>query len=414
MSRRVVVTGMGAVTPIGIGIEAYWDGLSHGKSGGGLISYFDTEAFGVHIACEVKGFVPEEWIDPKDVGKTDPFVWFGMAAADMAVKESGILEIRDLDPTTVGVLIGSGIGGLQTIEANKELILEKGPRRITPFLIPMLIVNMASGMVSIRYGFKGPNTSVATACATGNHAIGEAYRLIQRGDANAMVAGGTEAAITPLGLAGFTNMKAFSRRNDDPEHASRPFDKDRDGFVAGEGAGVVVLEELEHAKARGAKIYAEVTGYNMTGDAFHMTAPEPNGEGAQRAMKLALKDAEKSPEDVDYINAHGTSTPMNDAMETRAIKGVFGDHAKKLKISSTKSMTGHLLGAAGGIEFIACCLAFEHNLIPPTINYQTPDPECDLDYTPNVGAEFNGNVAMSNGFGFGGHNAVVIAERFQG
>lgn len=414
MSRRVVVTGMGAVTPIGIGIQSYWEGLSTGKSGAGLITYFDTESFGVRIACEVKDFVPKEWMDEKDVDRTDPFVWFGMAAAEMAVRDSGLLELKDLDTTTVGVLIGSGIGGLQTIEANKVILLEKGPRRITPFLIPMLIVNMASGMVSIRYGFRGPNTSVATACATGNHAIGEAYRLIQRGDAEAMVAGGAEAAITPLGLAGFTNMKAFSKRNDDPLHASRPFDKDRDGFVAGEGAGVVVLEELEHAKARGAKIYAEMTGYAMTGDAFHMTAPEPNGEGAQRAMKLALKDAGRAPEEVDYINAHGTSTPMNDAMETRAIKGVFGDHAKKVAISSTKSMTGHLLGAAGGIEFIACCLAFEHNLIPPTINYETPDPDCDLDYTPNTAREFHGKVAVSNGFGFGGHNAVVVAERFLG
>ena len=414
MSHRVVVTGLGAVTPIGIGIDPYWEGLKNGSSGAGYISRFDTEKFGVRIACEIKDFVPEEWMDPKDVGKTDPFVWYALAAAHMAVEESGLCDIQGLDSTQIGVLIGSGIGGLQTIEANKELILEKGPRRITPFLIPMLIVNMASGMVSIRYGFKGPNTSVATACATGNHAIGEAYRLIQRGDATAMVAGGAESAITPLGLAGFTNMKAFSRRNDEPERASRPFDKDRDGFVAGEGAGVVVLEELEHAKARGAKIYAEMSGYAMTGDAFHMTAPEPNGEGAQRAMKQALKDAKRTPEDVSYINAHGTSTPMNDAMETRAIKGVFGDHAKQIPISSTKSMTGHLLGAAGGIEFIACCLAFEHDLIPPTINYETPDPDCDLDYTPNTPAEFKGNVAMSNGFGFGGHNAVVIAERFLG
>jgi 3-oxoacyl-[acyl-carrier-protein] synthase II len=310
-------------------------------------------------------------------------------------------------------LIGSGIGGLQTIEINKVILLEKGPRRITPFLIPMLIVNMASGVVSMRYGFKGPNLSIATACATGNHAIGEAYRIIQRGDAEAMVCGGAEAAITPLGLAGFTNMKAFSKRNEEPEKASRPFDKDRDGFVAGEGAGVVVLEELEFAQNRGAKILAEITGYGLSGDAFHMTAPDPDGDGAQRAMRMALKSSGREPSQVDYINAHGTSTPMNDAIETKAIKAVFGDWAFKIPVSSTKSMTGHLLGAAGGIEFVACCLMFERGKIPPTINYETPDPECDLDYVPNVCRDFSGDVCISNSFGFGGHNAVLVVERFR-
>ncbi len=414
MSVRVVVTGLGAVTPIGIGVEEFWEGLVNGKSGGCRISYFDPTAFATQVAAEVKGFKAEEWVPEKEVSRTDPFVWFGMAAAEMAVRDSGLAELPGLDPTRVGVLIGSGIGGLQTIESNKEILLAKGPRRITPFLIPMLIGNMASGMVSIRYGYKGPNMSIATACATGNHAIGEAARIIQRGEADIMLCGGAEAAITPLGLAGFTQMKAMSRRNEEPEKASRPFDKDRDGFVAGEGAGVVVIEELEHAKKRGAKIYAEVAGYGQSADAFHMTAPASDGEGAQSAMRNALEDARISPGQVDYINAHGTSTPMNDVIETAAIKSVFGGHAHKLKVSSTKSMTGHLLGAAGGIEFVACVLMFQHGAIPPTINYETPDPECDLDCVPNQAQEFHGDFCMSNGFGFGGHNAVLIARRFQG
>lgn len=414
MSVRVVVTGLGAVTPIGIGVEAYWEGLENGKSGGCLIDYFDPQAFSTRVAAEVKGFKPEEWVPEKEVSRTDPFVWFGMAAAEMAVRDSGLLDLQGLDPNRVGVLIGSGIGGLQTIESSKEILMAKGPRRITPFLIPMLIGNMASGMVSIRYGYKGPNMSIATACATGNHAIGEAGRLIQRGEADIMLCGGAEAAITPLGLAGFTQMKAMSRRNEEPAKASRPFDKDRDGFVAGEGAGVVVLEELEHAKRRGAKIYAELSGYGQSADAFHMTAPAADGEGAQTAMRKALEDAGITPGQVDYINAHGTSTPMNDAIETAAIKSVFGDHAYKLKVSSTKSMTGHLLGAAGGIEFVACVLMYQHGAIPPTINYETPDPDCDLDYVPNQAQEFHGDVCMSNGFGFGGHNAVLVTRRFKG
>jgi 3-oxoacyl-[acyl-carrier-protein] synthase II len=413
MSKRIVVTGMGVVTPIGTGLDAYWEGLSTGKSGGGLITKFETEPYPIRIAAEVKDFDPAAWMPEKDIERTDPYVHFAVAAAVQAVEQSGLDQIPNLDPTEVGVLIGSGIGGLQTTEANKIKLLEKGPRRISPFLIPMLIINMGSGVVSMRYGFKGPNLSVATACATGNHAIGEAAEIIRRGDAKAMVAGGAEAAITPLGLTGFTNMKAFSKRNEEPAKASRPFDRDRDGFVAGEGAGIVVLEDYEFAKARGAHILAELTGYGMSGDAFHMTAPDPDGDGAQRAMKLALKNAGRSPEEIDYINAHGTSTPMNDAIETKAIKAVLGEHAKKVRVSSTKSMTGHLLGAAGGIEFVACVLAFQHGLIPPTINYETPDPECDLDYTPNQAVEFSGNIAVSNSFGFGGHNAVLVVERFK-
>lgn len=414
MSVRVVVTGLGAVTPIGIGTDAFWEGLANGKSGGCRISYFDPAPFATQVAAEVKDFKAEDWVPEKEISRTDPFVWFGMAAAEMAMRDSGLKDLQGLDPTRAGVLIGSGIGGLQTIESSKEVLMAKGPRRITPFLIPMLIGNMASGMVSIRYGYKGPNMSIATACATGNHAIGEAARIIQRGEADIMLCGGAEAAITPLGLAGFTQMKAMSRHNDDPARASRPFDKDRDGFVAGEGAGVVVIEELEHARKRGARIYAEMAGYGQSADAFHMTAPASDGEGAQAAMRNALQDAGLSPDQVDYINAHGTSTPMNDAIETAAIKSVFGAHASKLQVSSTKSMTGHLLGAAGGIEFVACVLMFQHGAIPPTINYETPDPECDLDYVPNQAREFQGDVCMSNGFGFGGHNAVLVTRRFKG
>ncbi|MCG3196603.1 MAG: 3-oxoacyl-[acyl-carrier-protein] synthase 2 [bacterium] len=412
-SPRVVVTGLGAVTPIGIGVENFWRGLAEGKSGGGPITYFDASAFPTRIACELQGFNPKDWVPEKEIDRTDPFVWFAMAAAEMAVSECGLKD-AGYDPNDVGVLIGSGIGGLQTIENSKIVLVEKGPRRITPFLIPMLIGDMASGMVSIRYGFKGPNISIASACATGNHAIGEAYRMIQRGEAKVMVTGGAEAAITPLGLAGFTQMKAMSRRNEDPARASRPFDKGRDGFVAGEGAGVVVLEELEAARKRGAPIHGEVVGYGQSADAFHMTAPAPDGEGARTAMNKALADARLSPEEVHYLNAHGTSTPMNDSIETTAIKAVFGGHAYKLPVSSTKSMTGHLLGAAGGVEFVACCLALENRAIPPTINYETPDPECDLDYVPNTAREFAGRVCMSNTFGFGGHNAVLVVRKFEG
>jgi 3-oxoacyl-[acyl-carrier-protein] synthase II len=414
MSVRVVVTGLGAVTPIGVGVEAYWNGLVSGKSGGVTISYFNTDAFPTKIAAEIRDFNPADWVPEKDISRSDPFVWYAMAAAEMAVNDSGLKDVQGLDPNEVGVLIGSGIGGLQSIENNKQILLEKGPRRITPFLIPMLIGDMASGMVSIRYGFKGPNMSIATACASGNHSIGEASCMIRRGDATIMVCGGAEAAITPLGLAGFTQMKAMSRRNDEPQKASRPFDKDRDGFIAGEGSGVAVIEELEHARKRGAKIYAELVGYGQSADAFHMTAPAPDGEGAQTAMRKALDNARISADQVDYLNAHGTSTQMNDAIETAAIKAVFGDSARRLKVSSTKSMTGHLLGAAGGVEFVACCLMFERGAIPPTINYETPDPECDLDYVPNVAQEFHGDICISNTFGFGGHNAVLAVRRFKG
>jgi 3-oxoacyl-[acyl-carrier-protein] synthase II len=413
MTDRVVVTGLGVVTPIGIGVDEYWQGLSSGRSGGRRLTYFDPEPFPTHVAAEVHGFVPEQWVPEKEVNRTDPFVWFGMAAAEMAVTRSGLKDTTGLDLTRVGVLIGSGIGGLQTLESQKMILQEKGPRRVTPFLIPMLIGDMASGMVSIRYGYQGPNMSIATACATGNHSIGEAFRIIQRGEADVMIAGGAEAAITPLGLAGFTQMKAMSRRNHEPEKASRPFDRDRDGFIAGEGAGVAVIESLEHARKRGAEILAELVGYGQSADAFHMTAPSPGGEGAQIAMRNALNDARVSVDQVDYLNAHGTSTQLNDAVETKAIKAVFGEAARKLKVSSTKSMTGHLLGAAGGIEFAACVLMFERGAIPPTINYETPDPECDLDYVPNTAQEFKGDICMSNTFGFGGHNAVLVVRRFR-
>jgi len=403
---------MGALTPIGNTVEEFWEATLHGRSGTGLLTRFDTTLYSSKIAAEVKGFNPEPYISAKEVTRTDLFVQYAVAAAVMCVADSG-LDMETVDRNRTGVIVGSGIGGLQTIENQKEVLDQKGPRRISPYLIPMLIINMASGMVSIRYGLRGPNTSVVTACATGAHSIGEAMRLIQRGDADMMIAGGAEAAITPLGYGGFCSIRALSTRNDEPEKASRPFDLNRDGFVMGEGAGVLLLEELDHAKKRGAHIYGELIGYGMSADAYHVTMPEPDGTGARMAMSHALEDAGLSVEDVDYINAHGTSTPYNDKFETAAIKALFNSRAAKLAVSSTKSMTGHLLGAAGAVELIACLLALRDSILPPTINYETPDPECDLDYVPNQAREQSIRIAMSNSFGFGGHNAVLIAKRFE-
>lgn len=409
--RRVVVTGVGLITPLGVGVEKSWKGLVEGRSGIEKITRFDSSAFPTQIAGEVEGFNPEDYIEPKEIKKMDRFIHFAIAVSDMAVKDSG-LTITEENADRVGVVIGSGIGGLPAIEHYHKIFLEKGPRRISPFFIPMLIINLASGQVSMKYGAKGPNTALATACATGSHSIGDSFKLIQWGDADVMIAGGSESVITPLGVGGFNAMKALSTRNDAPEKASRPFDLDRDGFVMGEGAGVMILESLEHAKSRGAKIYAEIVGYGRTSDAYHMTAPAPEGEGAARCMTLALKDGNINPSEVDYINAHGTSTKYGDELESIAIKTVFKEHAHKVAISSTKSMTGHLLGAAGGVEAVICSLAIKDNIIPPTINLETPDPECDLDYVPNKARKINVNCAMSNSFGFGGTNACLVFKRY--
>ena len=410
--RRVVITGVGAVTPIGNTAEEFWAGLMEGRSGAGPITRFDTTGFDTRIAAELKGFDPLKYIDKKDDRKFDPFLKYAVAGAAMAVEDAA-LKTDKVDATRFGVLVGSGIGGLETLLDNYEALRTKGPSRVSPFLIPMLIVNMASGAISMRMGAKGPNTAVVTACATGNHAIGDAARIIQRGDADVMIAGGAEAIIIPLAIAGFAQMKAMSTRNDDPAHASRPFDAERDGFVCGEGAGIMVLESLDHASRRDARIYAEIVGYGMTGDAHHMTAPDPEGDGAARAMAAALRDAGLEPSTVGYINAHGTSTPYNDKFETIAIKRVFGEHARKLAVSSTKSMTGHLLGAAGGIEAIATTFALHHGMLPPTINYEKPDPDCDLDYVPNQARKQDVEVALSNAFGFGGTNATLAFRRFR-
>ncbi|MBI1389196.1 MAG: beta-ketoacyl-ACP synthase II [bacterium] len=411
--RRVVITGMGAVTPIGNNVNDFWASLIEGRSGSGRLTRFDATDFSSQVAAEVKDFNPDEFIDPKESRRMDYFVKYAMASAEQAMKQANLdLEAVNLD--RAGVLIGSGIGGIETIEKQKEALDAKGPRRISPFLIPMLIVNMASGMVSMRFNFRGPNSCVVTACATGNHAIGDAARLIQLNQADVMLAGGSEGAITPLGFGGFCALRALSTYNDEPETASRPFDKTRNGFVMGEGAGVVVLEELEAAKKRCATIFAEVAGYGMTADAFHVTMPEPEGRGAQGAMRLAIEDAGLNPDEIDYINAHGTSTEYNDKTESYAIKQVFNSHAKKAAISSTKSMTGHLLGAAGAVECIACAKALETGVVPPTINYHEPDPDCDLDYTPNTAKELPIKTAMSNSFGFGGHNAVLVLKKFEG
>ena len=409
---RVVVTGLGAVTPVGNSVPEYWRAVCEGRSGVGPITRFDPKRLDARIAAEVKGFDPLRVIEKKELKKLDLFIQYALAAGVEAVEDAKI-DFTQVDPTRAGALVGSGIGGILSILEWHKVLLEKGPSRISPFFVPSLIVNMASGQLSIRYKLKGPNSSVVTACATGNHAIGDAFRIIQRGDADLMVAGGSEAIIDELPIGGFAQMKALSTRNDEPERASRPFDADRDGFVPGEGAGIVVLESAEHARRRGARIYAEIVGYGMTSDAYHMTAPDPDGDGAVRAMATALKDGGLRPEDVGYINAHGTSTPYNDKTETLAIKQVFGDHAQRLAVSSTKSMTGHLLGAAGGIEAVVTVLALHQGILPPTINYETPDPECDLDYVPNAARKVEVEAALSNGFGFGGTNATLAFRRWR-
>jgi 3-oxoacyl-[acyl-carrier-protein] synthase II len=405
--RRVVVTGIGMISPLGIGNEATWQGLLEGRSGIGRITKFDPSAFACQIAGEVRGFEPEKWIEKKEVKKSDTFIHYAIAAAQMAVDDSG-LDMKSEDGDRVGVIIGSGIGGLPLIEEMHQKLMERGPSRISPFFIPGLIVNLASGQISIRFGARGPNSAPATACATGAHAIGDAVRIIQRDEADVMFGGGSEAVVTPLAVGGFAAMRALSTRNDDPEHASRPWDAERDGFVMGEGAGIVMLEERERAIARGARIYCEVTGYGMSSDAYHITSPAEDGSGMMRVMQRALKDAGLHPNDIEYINAHGTSTPVGDRTETVAIKRVFGEHAYKLAVSSTKSMTGHLLGAAGGIESAITAMAVKHGIIPPTINYEKPDPECDLDYVPNKARQQKLTHAMSNSFGFGGTNATLI------
>lgn len=408
--RRVVVTGIGVISALGTGVEKNWNALLQGTSGVDRITRFDATELPTQIAGEVKDFSAEEFIDKKEIKKMDLFIQYALAAAEMAMKDSALV-INEENAERVGVLVGSGLGGLPTIEKYHEALSEGGYKKVTPFFIPMLIINLAPGQISMRFGAKGPNFSAVSACAAGTHAIGEAYHVIRRGDADAMITGGAESTITPLAIAGFNVMKALSTRNDDPKGASRPFDKDRDGFVMGEGAGILVLEEYESAKARGAKIYAEVVGYGLSGDAYHLTAPAPEGEGAARCMKMALKNAGLNPEEVDYINAHGTSTPFNDYYETLAIKTALGDHSRKVMVSSTKGMTGHALGAAGGIEAVFSLLAMERGVVPPTINYQTPDPDCDLDYVPNTARSATVNVAMSNSLGFGGTNATVIFKK---
>lgn len=411
--RRVVVTGLGAVTPIGLGKDQFWQALKSGTNGIGRITRFDPTGFDAQIAGEVKDFDPSVYLDKKEARRLVGFISFAVAAAQMALKDAG-LEINDSNAPYIGVLIGSGIGGLKFLEEQCRILIDKGPSKCSPFMVPLMLNDMAAGVVSINTGAKGPNSCTTTACASGTNAIGDAFEIIKRGDADVMISGGTEAAITPLGIAGFCAAQALSTTNDTPEKASRPFDANRNGFVMGEGAGIVILEELEHAKKRGATIYAEVIGYGMSGDAFHMTAPHSEGDGVIRAIKAALKDAKINPEDVSYINAHGTSTELNDKLETMAIKKVFGEYAKKIPISSTKSMTGHLLGAAGGIEFVACAMSIKEDFVHPTINYETPDPNCDLDYVPNKGREMKVNIAMSNSLGFGGHNAILIAKKFLG
>ena len=403
---------MGIVSPLGIGLDDNWQAICQGKSGIGPITKFDTTEYPAKIAGEVKSFDPELYIDKKDQKKMDVFIQYALAAGSMAIKQSG-LKIDESNADRVGVLVGSGLGGLQTIEKYHTMLLQSGPKKISPFFVPMLIVNLAPGQISIYFGCRGPNSSVVTACATGNHSIGEASRIIQRGDADAMIAGGVESTITPLAVAGFCALKALSTRNDAPEKASRPFEKNRDGFVMAEGAGILVLESLETAKQRGASIFAEVIGFGCNADAYHITAPSPNGEGAARCMQIALDDAGIKPADIDYINAHGTSTPMNDLSETIAMKTVFKEKIKNLPISSTKSMTGHLLGAAGGVESIFSILTIKNSLIPPTINYDEPDPECDLDYVPNVARKKDVRIVMSNSFGFGGTNATLIFKSFE-
>jgi 3-oxoacyl-[acyl-carrier-protein] synthase II len=412
MKRRVVVTGMGAVTPVGNDVATMWDSLLAGRSGAGPITHFDASTFDVRFACEVKNFDPLEFMERKEAKRADQFTQYAVAASKQAMVNAGFADGTGYDPFNTGVIIGSGIGGLKIFEEQHDVYRQRGPSKISPFFIPMFIGDIAAGIVSMQFGAKGPNYSTVSACATSAHAIGDAFRTIQYGDADVMITGGAEATVTPMAIGGFSNMKALSERNDSPETASRPFDLTRDGFVMGEGAAVLILEELEHARKRGAKIYSEIVGYGATGDAYHLTAPAPNGEGAQRAMKRALKDAGMQPEDIQYINAHGTSTPANDLNETAAIKAVFGDYAYKVSVSSTKSATGHMLGAAGSVEAVIGTLAINNGIVPPTINYTTPDPECDLNYTPNAPVNREVNAVISNSFGFGGHNVTLAIKRY--
>ena len=412
MSRRVVVTGLGAITPIGNNVEAFWNGLKEKKVGIGPITYFDTEEYKAKLAGEVKDFDPKQHMDPKAAKRMEKFCQFAVCAAKEAIEDAG-LNMEQEDPFRVGVSVGSGIGSLQSVEREYSKMLQKGPNRVNPLLVPLMISNMAAGNVSIQFGMRGKCINVVTACATGTHSIGEAFRTIQYGDADVMIAGGTEASITPIGVAGFTALTALST-SEDPMRASIPFDKDRNGFVMGEGAGIVVLESLEHAQARGAMIYAELAGYGATGDAYHITSPAEDGSGAAKAMEMAIADAGLKPEDVDYINAHGTSTHHNDLFETKAIKLALGDHAGNVKINSTKSMIGHLLGAAGGVEFITCVKSIEEGFVHATAGLQEEDPECDLDYTKGEGVSMNVNCALSNSLGFGGHNATLLVKKFEG
>jgi 3-oxoacyl-[acyl-carrier-protein] synthase II len=412
--RRVVVTGIGVVTPLGHELDVFWNNLLAGQCGVDRITAFDTSAYDTKIAAEVRNFDPTPaFPSPKELRRTDRYSQFGVYAGWQALRDSG-LDLAQENCDEIGVFIGSGIGGLATTTEQHRILMERGPGRMSPFTIPMLISNMASGLFSMYYHLRGPNFATCSACATANHAIGEAWRTIKMGDAPVMFAGGAEATVIPIGIGGFCAMRAMSTRNDDPQHASRPFDKDRDGFVMGEGAGILVLEELEHAKQRGAKIYCEITGYGNTADAHHLTSPSPDGEGAARCMKMALRSSGLNPEDVSYINAHGTSTPQGDECETMAIKTVFGDHAKKVAVSSTKGATGHMLGAAGAVEMSVCALAIKHGVVPPTINYTTPDPECDLDYVPNTARAMKVNAVVNNSFGFGGHNSSIAAKKFAG
>ncbi|HEY1663473.1 MAG TPA: beta-ketoacyl-ACP synthase II [Verrucomicrobiae bacterium] len=412
--RRVVVTGLGVVTPVGNDLDTFWKNLISGYCGIDKITTFDPSPFATQIAGQVKNFDPAPaFPSPKEIRRTDRYSQFGVYAGHHALLDSG-LDLSKENCDEIGCIIGSGIGGLETTVDQHTVLMERGPGRVSPFMIPMLISNMASGLFSMYKGLRGPNFATCSACATANHAIGEAWRAVKMGDATVMFAGGAEAAVVPIGIGGFCAMRAMSTRNDDPKHASRPFDKERDGFVMGEGSGVVVLEDLEHAKKRGAKIYCEIVGYGNTADAYHLTAPSPDGEGAARCMKMAMRQAGLRPEDISYINAHGTSTPQGDVCETQAIKTVFGDHAKKLAVSSTKGATGHMLGAAGSVEMSACALAIMHGIVPPTISYQVPDPECDLDYVPNTAREMKVNAIINNSFGFGGHNASIAAKKFVG
>jgi len=411
LGPRVVVTGMSVISPVGTGLEDFWSNLAAGRSGVGPVTRFNAEGYSTRIAAEVKGFVPEEYIDKKDARRMDRFTQFAMAAAKLAIADAAI-DFDTVNRDRVGVILGSGIGGLETLEEQHKVLMSRGPGRISPFFIPMMIVNMGAAQVAISFGLRGCSLITTSACASSNNAIGDSFRLLQRGEADVMICGGTEAPITPMAMAGFCSMKAMTTRNEEPQKASRPFDTERDGFVIGEGAGLLVLETLDHARGRGAKIYGEVVGYGNSCDAYHITAPHPEGRGGAQSMQLALLDAGIKPEEVDYINAHGTSTPLGDKLETMAIKQVFGAHAYKIAVGSTKSMTGHLLGAAGGLEAVACLMTMLKGVIPPTVNLDSPDPECDLDYVPNQARKARVDVAMSNSFGFGGHNVTLIFKRF--